>query len=144
LSATAVEEIRHTDYVRTATAKGLGARQIFPRHVLPNAAPNIISATVLATRGALSSVVLIVYVFTWGGAGLTFVQALGNGRMELAVALALSFAVGSALLALAADLAPSLESRVLARSAYPSHPQPIRNSPVCASTIAATMVTGAS
>jgi peptide/nickel transport system permease protein len=105
LSATAVEEIRHADYVRTAIAKGLGARQILPRHVLPNAAPNIIAATVLAARGALSSLVLIEYVFIWGGAGLTFVQALGNGRMELAVALALSFAVGSALLGLAADLA---------------------------------------
>jgi peptide/nickel transport system permease protein len=104
LSATAVEEIRHADYVRTAIAKGLGARQILPRHVLPNAAPNIIAATVLAARGALSSLVLIEYVFIWGGAGLTFVQALGNGRMELAVALALCFAVGSALLALAADL----------------------------------------
>ena len=105
LSATAVEEIRHADYVRTAIAKGLGAQQILPRHVLPNAAPNIVAATVLAARGALSSLVLIEYVFIWGGAGLTFVQALGNGRMELAVALALSFAVGSALLALAADLA---------------------------------------
>jgi len=105
LSATAVEEIRHADYVRTAIAKGLGARQILPRHVLPNAAPNIIAAVVLAARGALSSLVLIEYVFIWGGAGLTFVQALGNGRMELAVALALSFAVGSALLGLAADLA---------------------------------------
>jgi ABC-type dipeptide/oligopeptide/nickel transport system permease component len=105
LTATAVEEIRHTDYVRTAIAKGLGARQILPRHVLPNAAPNIIAATVLSARGALSSLVLIEYVFIWGGAGLMFVQALGNRRLELATELALSFAVGSALLALAAELA---------------------------------------
>jgi len=105
LTATAVEEIRHTDYVRTAIAKGLGARQILPRHVLPNAAPNIIAATVLGARGALSSLVLIEYVFIWGGAGLTFVQALGNRRLDVATALALAFAVGSALLALAADFA---------------------------------------
>jgi peptide/nickel transport system permease protein len=105
LTATAVEEIRHSDYVRTAIAKGLGERQLLRRHVLPNAAPNIIAATVLGTRGALSSLVLIEYVFIWGGAGLTFVQALGTGRLELAIALALSFAIGSALLALAADLA---------------------------------------
>jgi peptide/nickel transport system permease protein len=105
LTATAVEEIRHTDYVRTAIAKGLGARQILPRHVLPNAAPNIIAATVLGARGALSSLVLIEYVFIWGGAGLTFVQALGNRRLDVATALALSFAVGSALLSLAAELA---------------------------------------
>jgi ABC-type dipeptide/oligopeptide/nickel transport system permease component len=105
LTATAVEEIRHSDYVRTGIAKGLGPRQLLPRHVLPNAAPNIIAATVLSTRGALSSLVLIEYVFIWGGAGLTFVQALGTGRLELAVALAVAFAVGSALLAIAAELA---------------------------------------
>ena len=105
LTATAVEEIRHADYVRTAIAKGLGPRQLLPRHILPNAAPNIIAATVLGTRGALSSLVLIEYVFIWGGAGLLFVQALGSQRLELAAALALAFAVGSALLAVAADLA---------------------------------------
>jgi peptide/nickel transport system permease protein len=105
LTATAVEEIRHADYVRTAIAKGLGPRQLLPRHVLPNAAPNIIAATVLGARGALSSLALIEYVFIWGGAGLTFVQALGTGRLELAIALALAFAAGSALLAFAADLA---------------------------------------
>jgi len=104
LTATAVEEIRHADYVRTAIAKGLGDRLLLKRHVLPNAAPNIIAATVLAARGALSSLVIVEYVFIWGGAGLTFVQALGNRRLELASELALSFAVGSALLALVADL----------------------------------------
>jgi peptide/nickel transport system permease protein len=105
LTATAVEEIRHADYIRTAIAKGLGPRQLLPRHVLPNAAPSIIAATVLGARGALSSLALIEYVFIWGGAGLTFVQALGTGRLELAIALALAFAAGSALLAFAADLA---------------------------------------
>jgi peptide/nickel transport system permease protein len=108
LTAIAVEDVRHADYVRTAVAKGLGARLLLRRHVLPNVAPNIIAATVLATRGALSSLVLIEYVYIWGGAGLTFVQALGNGRLELAAALALSFAIGSALLTVAAQAAQSL------------------------------------
>jgi ABC-type methionine transport system permease subunit len=44
LTATAVEGIRHTDYVRTAVAKGLPKRTLLLRHVLPNAAPNIIAA----------------------------------------------------------------------------------------------------
>jgi ABC-type dipeptide/oligopeptide/nickel transport system permease component len=105
LTGTAVEETRHADYVRTAIGKGLGGRQILVRHVLPNAFPNIIGATVLGARGALSSLVLIEYVFVWGGAGLTFVQALGTGHFELATALALAFAVGSTLLAMTADLA---------------------------------------
>jgi len=104
LTATAVDEIRHSDYVRSAIAKGLSGRVVLMRHVVPNAAPNIIAASVLATRGALSSLVLIEYVFIWGGAGLTFVQALGNRRLELAAAIAISFAIGSALLALTAEL----------------------------------------
>ena len=105
LTGTAVEELRHADYVRTAIAKGLGGRQILVRHVLPNVFPNIVGATVLGARGALSSLVLIEYIFIWGGAGLTFVQALGTGHFELATALALAFAIGSAMLALVADLA---------------------------------------
>jgi ABC-type dipeptide/oligopeptide/nickel transport system permease component len=107
LTAIAVEDVRQADYVRTAVAKGLGARLLLLRHVLPNVAPNIIAATVLATRGALSSLVLIEYVYIWGGAGLTFVQALGDRRLELAAALALSFAIGSTLLTVAAQAARS-------------------------------------
>ena len=58
-----------------------------------------------SVRAGLSSLVLIEYVFIWGGAGLTFVQALGTGRLELAIALAVAFAAGSAVLTFAADLA---------------------------------------
>jgi peptide/nickel transport system permease protein len=105
LTGTAVEQISHTDYVRTAIAKGLRDRDLLVRHVLPNAAPNIIAAVVLGTRGALSSLVIVEFVYIWGGAGLTFVQALGNRRLELASSLALSFAIASALLTLGADLA---------------------------------------
>jgi len=105
LTATAVDEIRHTDYVRTAIAKGLPSRPLLMRHVLPNAAPNIIAASVLGARGALSSLAIVDLVYVWGGAGLVFVQALGSRRLVLATELALTFAVASVLLALAADLA---------------------------------------
>lgn len=107
LTALAVEEIRRTDYVRTALAKGLRDRVLLVRHVVPNAAPNVIAATVLGTRGALSSLLIVEFVFIWGGAGLTFVQALGRRDLDLAMQLALAFAVGSALLAIAAELARS-------------------------------------
>ncbi len=105
LTATAVEEIRHTDYVRTAVAKGLGERLLLVRHVLPNAAPNIIAATLLGARGALSSLVIVEFVYIWDGAGLVFVQALGTRQLHLAANIALAFAVGSALLTLGADFA---------------------------------------
>src|SRR4051812_10347355 len=105
LTATAVEEIRHTDYIRTANAKGLRERTMLTHHVLPNAAPNIIAAVVLATRGAISSLVIIEFVYIWGGAALVFVQALGNRRLELALSLAFTFAIASALLTVVAEMA---------------------------------------
>jgi ABC-type dipeptide/oligopeptide/nickel transport system permease component len=107
LSATAVGQIRNTDYVRTAIAKGLPDRTLLVRHVLPNAAPNIIGAALLGARGALSSLVIIEFVFIWDGAGLAFVQALGGRQFALASGIALAFAVGSTLLVLGAELARS-------------------------------------
>jgi ABC-type dipeptide/oligopeptide/nickel transport system permease component len=105
LTAAAVEEIRHTDYVRTADAKGLGERIVLVRHVLPNAAPSIIAATLLGARGALSSLVIVEFVYIWDGAGLVFVQALGTRQLQLATNIALAFAIGSALLTLGAEFA---------------------------------------
>jgi ABC-type dipeptide/oligopeptide/nickel transport system permease component len=107
LTATAVEQIRHTDYVRTAIAKGLPDRTLLVRHVLPNAAPNIIGAALLGARGALSSLVIVEFVFIWDGAGLAFVQALGGRQFALATAIVLAFAVGSTMLVLAGELARS-------------------------------------
>ena len=107
LTAAAVEGIRHTDYVRTAIAKGLRDRTLLVRHVLPNAAPNIISATLLGARGALSSLVIVEFVYIWDGAGLAFVQALGGRQFALASAIALAFAVGSTVLVFAGELARS-------------------------------------
>lgn len=105
LTAGAVEQARNEDYVRTARGKGLSELEILRVHVLPNAAPAILAAVVLGARSALSSVVIVEFVYVWGGAGLTFVQAVGARQAVLAGALALTFAFASSLLALAAELA---------------------------------------
>jgi peptide/nickel transport system permease protein len=105
LTGTAVADIRHTDYVRAAIAKGLPDRQLLARHVLPNAGPNIIAATLLGSRGALSSLVIVEFVYIWDGAGLAFVQALGTNRLALASAIVLAFAVGSTLLVVGGEVA---------------------------------------
>jgi ABC-type dipeptide/oligopeptide/nickel transport system permease component len=105
LTAIAIEEVGHADYVRTGRAKGLGDRPLLLRHVLPNATPQIIGAIVIAIRGALSSLLIVEFVYVWGGAGLMFVQALGERRLMLASELAISFAIGSAVLTVIADAA---------------------------------------
>lgn len=105
LTAVAVEDIRHQDYVRTGVAKGLPDRPLLVRHVLPNAQPAIIAAIVLGARGALSSLLIVEFVYIWGGAGTLFVQTLAQRRLELAVEIALAFALGSVLLDAVANAA---------------------------------------
>jgi peptide/nickel transport system permease protein len=104
LTAASVEQIRQSDYIRTAIAKGLGTRLLLRRHLVPNAAPSIAAAIVFAARGALSSIVIVEFVYIWSGAGLAFVQALGNSQLGVAGALVLAFAVASALLTLGAEI----------------------------------------
>lgn len=92
-TATALEEVRHGDYVRSARAKGLVESLIARRHIFPNAAPAIFGGLGLATRSALSSLAIVEYVFAWQGAGFGFIHAVANGKTEFAVAIAVSFAL---------------------------------------------------
>ena len=64
----------------------------------------VVAAVVLGTRMALSSLVIVEFVFIWGGAGTLFVQALGQRHLALATELALSFSVGAALLTFISDV----------------------------------------
>ena len=102
-TATALEDVRHGDYVRTAHAKGLLGSAVARRHILPNAAPAMIAAFALAARTALSSLAIVEYVFSWHGAGFGFIHALANGRAAFATLIALSFALVFAALAVGMD-----------------------------------------
>jgi len=92
-TATALDEVRHGDYVRSARAKGLMESLIARRHIFPNAAPAIFGGLGLAMRSALSSLAIVEYVFSWNGAGLGFIHAVANGRTDFAVATAVGFAL---------------------------------------------------
>lgn len=104
-TATALEEVRHGDYVRSARAKGLPESVIARRHIFPNAAPAIAGGLGLALRSALSSLAIVEYVFAWHGAGFGFIHAVANGKTELAVAIAVAFALLFALVGIAVGTA---------------------------------------
>lgn len=105
LTAGAIDEIRSREYVRTADAKGLSTKDVLLRHIVPNAAPTIVAAIVFGARYALSSLPVVEFVYVWGGAGLTFLQAIGARQSALAAGLALSFAVASVALQLVSVVA---------------------------------------
>jgi ABC-type dipeptide/oligopeptide/nickel transport system permease component len=105
LTARVIEDARQQEYVRAALAKGLSDAVVLRRHILPNIAPTIVAATILGARGALSSLPVVEFIFVWGGAGLTFIQAIGARQPTLAAGLAVTFALASAVLAIGGEIA---------------------------------------
>jgi peptide/nickel transport system permease protein len=69
-------EALHTDYVRTARAKGVPRRQVIRRHALRNALIPFITVDAIDAGILLGGVVVVESVFTWPGLGLMFYDAL--------------------------------------------------------------------
>lgn len=74
----AVLEQLGEDFVRTARAKGLSRAQVLWRHVLPNAAPPLLTVMGLQFANLLAGTVVIENVFTLPGLGRLIFQAIAN------------------------------------------------------------------
>ena len=69
-------EVLHTDYVRTAKAKGVPRRQVIRRHALRNALIPFVTVVAIDAGVLLGGVVVVEFVFSWPGLGLLFYDAL--------------------------------------------------------------------
>lgn len=69
LTRSAMLDVYHQDYIRTARAKGLTEWRVIFRHMLRNAALPIVTLTGLEIGGLLSGSVVIETVFGWPGIG---------------------------------------------------------------------------
>ena len=72
----AMLEVLHEDYIRTARAKGLFERTVILRHGLRNAMITIITIIGLQITALLSSVVVVEVVFAWPGLGRLALDAV--------------------------------------------------------------------
>ena len=71
-----VLEIRTTDYIKFARARGLPERRINRRHVLPNAVMPVINVAALNIGIMLAFSLITEAVFQWPGVGLMFLQSI--------------------------------------------------------------------
>ena len=67
-----------SDYVRTATAKGLSGPAIIWRHVLKNALPPIVTVVAIQFGYLLGGAVIAESIFGWPGLGRLLVDAIKN------------------------------------------------------------------
>lgn len=87
LTRSAVLEIRSSDFIRTARAKGLQRLRVTSKHVLPNVAIPIVSVLGIQFTYLLGGSVYIEVVFAWPGLGTLLETAIRNSDFPLVQAI---------------------------------------------------------
>lgn len=75
-SRAAVAEVLHTDFIRTAHAKGLSHARVLFRHALPAAAAPIITVSALQLGHLLAGAIVTEMLFDWPGLGKLLYDAI--------------------------------------------------------------------
>ena len=97
-------DVLASDYIRTARAKGLGARAVVVNHALRNALLPIITVLGLQTGLLLGGAVLTESVFAWPGVGRLAFEAISNRDTPLINGCILLFATVFVLVNAAVDV----------------------------------------
>jgi peptide/nickel transport system permease protein len=93
LMRTEVLEIIHTDYIRTARAKGLIASQVWFVHALRNALIPMMTILGPAILGVLSGAVVTETIFSWPGMGRLTLEAVFQQDYPMVLGATMFFAV---------------------------------------------------
>ena len=72
-------EVMHSDYLRTARAKGLGERRVIVRHAMRNALIPLTTQLGVDIGAIAGGLIITEYIFAWPGMGRFFVDAMGRG-----------------------------------------------------------------
>jgi peptide/nickel transport system permease protein len=86
-------EVIHTDYIRTARAKGLAARNVWFVHALRNALIPLMTVMGPAIVGVLSGAVVVETIFAWPGMGRLTITAVYQQDYPLVLGAGMFFAV---------------------------------------------------
>ena len=86
-------EVNSEPYIRAAILRGVHGPRLSILHVLPNAAPPVLSALALQFAGSIGGVVVTETVFGFPGIGQLLVQAVGS--RDLPVVQAITIIIGA-------------------------------------------------
>jgi oligopeptide transport system permease protein len=96
LLSSSLKEARSTDYMRTARAKGLNARQMLVNHALRNSLLPVLGYSGPLIVGLISGSFMVEVLFAVRGLGTAFVESLGH--RDYPVVLGLTLFYGSLLI----------------------------------------------
>ena len=91
VTRSAVLDVMHEDYVRTARAKGLPEHIVLWKHVVRNALIPIITVVGLEFSSLLSGSIIVETVFAWPGSGTLLITAIGTRDYPLVTGTILTY-----------------------------------------------------
>lgn len=112
----AQEEIMGQDYIRAARARGLGGLGLWRRHVLPALRLPLIGAALGATRVIVAGMVIVDFMYGWGGLGRKLLAVNAEGVVRPSNA---GVAAGAAVILLILFVLIDAVGRLLVRGALP-------------------------
>jgi peptide/nickel transport system permease protein/oligopeptide transport system permease protein len=108
LSRSTLLDVLGEDYVRTAVAKGVGARGVLWRHALRNALIPPVTFAGLEFGRMLGGIIAVETIFAWPGVGKALVDAIAGRDFPMIQGLVLTFALLFALVNLLVDVVNGL------------------------------------
>jgi peptide/nickel transport system permease protein len=97
-------ETLHSDYIRTARAKGLSGRVVLVQHAFRNALIPFVTLSGIAVAGLLEGSIIVESIFAWPGLGQWMVDGIKGGDSPVVMAGVLLIAAIYTLVNLAVDL----------------------------------------
>jgi peptide/nickel transport system permease protein len=106
-------EVLHSDYIRTAWAKGLKERAVVSRHAIKNSLIPVVTIIGLQARTIIGGLVIIEVLFTIPGMGQLLVQSVTTRDLVPMQSVVLIFAISTILINLLVDISYSwLDPRI--------------------------------
>ena len=97
-------EVMHSDYLRTAKAKGLPRRRVILKHALRNALIPIVTLVSLDIAGIIGGAIITESIFGWPGVGRLYIQAINAVDYPTVMAVVMSIGIGIVLMNIVADI----------------------------------------
>lgn len=97
-------EVLHSDYLRTARAKGLSRRRVILKHALRNALLPVITLVSLHVAALIGGALIVELIFGWPGIGRLYIDALEVLDYPMVMAIVMALGIGTVLMNIVADL----------------------------------------
>ena len=97
-------EVMHSDYLRTAKAKGLPRSKIITKHALRNALIPIVTLVSLDIAFMIGGAIITESIFGWPGIGRLYITALGTIDYTVVMAIVMVIGIGIVIMNIVADI----------------------------------------